>query len=147
MDVYPLPRIDEILDTLGAMEYFTTLDQANAYWLIPIEEGDRHNPAFNTLIGLFEFKYVPFGICNAPASFMRLMDVVLAGLQWNTCMVYLDDILVYAKSFPEMLERISQVFERLAKDGLKLRLSKCKFCLSEIEYLGHKISHLGIPTG
>lgn len=114
-DVYPLPTIHDILDTLAGMKYFTTLDQANAYWSIPIKKSDMHKYAFITPIGLYEFKYLPFGMCNAPASFMRLMNILLCGLQWNMCMVYLDDILIFVKDFPTMLERINLVFQRLEK--------------------------------
>lgn len=83
-------------------------------------------------------------MCNAPATFMRLMDVLLTWLQWNICMIYLDDILVFAKDFCQMIERLGQVFDRLQKGGLELRLSKCKFCFPEVEYLTHRISDKGI---
>jgi len=143
-DVYPLPRIDEILDTLNGMRYFSTLDQANAYWSIPIAPEDREKTAFCTPQGLYEFHYLPFGLCNAPATFQRLMDVLLSGLQWKTALVYLDDILVFASSHDQMLDRLKEILDRLSFGGLKLRLNKCKFCFNEVEYLGYKISGKGI---
>lgn len=139
-DVYPLPRIDDILDTLNGMKYFTTLDQANAYWSIPIKEEDKEKTAFLTPIGLYEFNYLPFGLCNAPASFQRLMDIILSGLQWQICLVYLDDILIFAKTHDEMLKRLKIVLTKMLTGGLKLRLEKCKFSYNEVKYLGHIIS-------
>jgi len=88
------------------MRFFTTLDQANAYWSIPIAPEDREKTEFTTPMGLYEFNYLPFGLCNAPATFQRLMDVLLSGLQWKSALVYLDDILVYASSHNQMLERL-----------------------------------------
>jgi len=80
-DVFPLPRIDEILDTLKGMRYFSSLDQVNAYWSIPIAEEDKEKTAFSTPIDLFEYNFLAFGLCNAPSSFQRLMNVLLSGLQ------------------------------------------------------------------
>lgn len=145
-DVYPLPRIDEILDVLQGMKFFTSLDQANAYWAIPISENDREKTAFVSPSGLYEFNYLPFGLCNAPATFQRLMDVLLSGLQWETCLVYLDDILIFGKTHDIMLERLQEVLKRLDTSGIKLRLNKCKFSATKIAYLGHVISEEGVST-
>ena len=95
-DAYPLPRVDDTLDTLSGSKWFTTLDLISGYWQVELEEKDREKTAFCTPDGLFEFKVMPFGLCNAPATFQRLMDMVLAGLQWANCLVYLDDIIVVA---------------------------------------------------
>ena len=84
-DAYPLPRIDDTLDTLHGSMWFTTLDLASGYWQVEVEKRDQHRTAFSTPNGLFEFKVMPFGLCNAPATFQRLMDLVLAGLQWSSC--------------------------------------------------------------
>jgi hypothetical protein len=119
-DVYPLPRIDDILDSLGKSRYFTNLDLASGYWQIEMEEGHKEKTAFTTIAGLYEFNVLPFGLCNAPATFQRLMEVVLAGLTWQTCLVYIDDILVFSESFQDHLNRLQGVFQRLLKAGLKL---------------------------
>lgn len=87
-DTYPLPGIDDIMDTLNNMNYFTTLDQANAYWSIPITEKDKEKTAFLTPIGLYEFNYLPFSLCNPPSTFQRLTDLILAGLQWTSLLIY-----------------------------------------------------------
>jgi len=143
-DVYPLPRIDDILDTLNGMKFFSVLDQANAYWSILIAPDDREKTAFSTPVGLYHFKFLPFGLCNALSSFERLMELLLSGLQWKICLIYLDDILVFAKNFEEMLERLQFVFSKLQHGGMKLRLNKCNFCSTEVKYLGHVISAKGI---
>lgn len=143
-DAYPIPRIDDILDTLSGMKYFTTLDQPNAYWSIPIKEEDKEKTGFITPIGLYEFNYLPFGLCNAPSTFQRLMDILLSGLQWNECLVYLDDILIFSATFEQMLERLENILSRLNTAGMKLKIDKCKFCEKEVVYLGHVISENGV---
>ena len=110
-DVYPLPRVDDILDTLGNAQYFTTLDLASGYWQVPLDDDARPKSAFTTHQGLYEFVRMPFGLCNAPATFQRAMQSVLAGLEWRDCFVYIDDILVASATFEEHLQQLEQVFE------------------------------------
>lgn len=86
-DSYPLLCINDLLDNLNGMKYFTSLDQANAYNSIPVAEEDKHKTAFNMPIGLYQYNYLPFGLCNSAASFQRLMDVLLSELQWQTCLI------------------------------------------------------------
>ena len=92
-DAQPLPRIDETLDALGQARYFSTLDLASGYWQVEVKPEDKEKTAFVTPHGLIQFRVMPFGLCNAPATFQRLMEHVLAGLHWSTCLVYLDDII------------------------------------------------------
>ena len=105
-DVYPLPRIDDILDTLGEAKYFSSLDLASGYWQVELDEDARQKSAFTSHRGLFEFLRMPFGLCNAPATFQRLMQVVLSGLEGTSCFVYLDDVLVVSQTFKEHLEHL-----------------------------------------
>ena len=113
-DAHPLPRIDDLLDALHGAKWFSTLDLKSGYWQVPIAEQDKEKTAFRTSSGqLFEFNQVPFGLCNAPATFSRLMDRVLAGLHWETCLFYLDDIIVFSSTWEEHLARLREVFERL----------------------------------
>ena len=139
-DVYPLPRIDDILDTLGGAQYFSTLDLSSGYWQIELDPVTRDKTAFTSHYGLYEFIRMPFGLCNAPATFQRLMQVVLRGIEGKFCFVYIDDILVCSKTFEEHLKHLEQVFERLNKAGLTLKPKKCCFLRKEVLYLGHVIS-------
>ena len=143
-DVYPLPRIDDILDTLGQAHYFTTLDLASGYWQIELDPATREKSAFTTHRGLFEFQRMPFGLCNAPSTFQRLMQVVLAGLEWQCCFVYIDDILVCSRTFEEHLANLREVFSRLRMASLKLKPKKCSFLQAFVTYLGFVISKYGI---
>ena len=145
-DAYPLPRVDDILDTLASCKWFTTLDLLSGYWQVEVDPNDREKTAFITHDGLFQFIKMPFGLCNAPATFQRLMDLVLAGLQWNNCLVYLDDVLIIGRTFEEHLKNLELVFDRLRKAGLKLKPSKCDICKKQVNYLGHVVSADGIAT-
>ena len=145
-DAYPLPRIDETLDALAGAKVFTTLDLASGYWQVEVDDADREKTAFTTRHGLFEFQVMPFGLCNAPGTFQRLMEFVLAGLQWQTCLVYLDDVIVYGRDFDEHLERLREVFHRFRQAGLKLKPSKCFLLRPRVPYLGHVISAEGVST-
>ena len=105
-DVFPLPRIDDSLDLLAGTRYFATLDLASGYWQVAMEDGSREKTAFTTQEGLFEFAVMPYGLCNAPVTFQRLMESVLAGIAREKCVVYLDDILVMGKTFQEHLSNL-----------------------------------------
>ena len=145
-DAYPLPRVDDTLDTLSGAKWFSTLDLTSGYWQVEVEPNDREKTAFCTPDGLFEFKVMPFGLCNAPATFQRLMDLVLAGLQWSSCLVYLDDIIIVGRTFSEHLHNLQTVLTRLREAGLKLKPQKCNLCLPQVEFLGHIVSAGGIST-
>ena len=144
-DAHPLPRIDDLLDALHGAKWFSTLDLKSGYWQVPIAEQDKEKTAFRTSSGqLFEFNQVPFGLCNAPATFSRLMDRVLAGLHWETCLFYLDDIIVFSSTWEEHLARLREVFERLRHAKLKLGATKCTFAAKEVSYLGHRVTEEGL---
>ena len=91
-DVHSLPRVDDIFDTFNGARYFTFLDLASGYWLMELDEHACEISVFTTYHGLYELVQMPFGLCNAPATFQRVMQAVLAGLMWQCCFVYLDDI-------------------------------------------------------
>ena len=134
-DAHPLPRIDDLLDALHGAKWFSTLDLKSGYWQVPITEQDKAKTAFRTSSGqLFEFNQVPFGLCNTPATFSRLMDRVLADLHWETCLFYLDDIIVFSFTWEEHLARLRQVFERLRHANLKLGADKCTFAAKKVNY-------------
>ena len=143
-DVFPLPRIDDILDTLGGTRYFTSLDLASEYWQIELDDDAHVKSAFTTYNGLYKFTRMPFGLCNAPATFQRVMQAVLVGLEAESVFVYLDDILVASKSFSQHTKQLKVVFERLRAAGLRLKPGKCFFLRDKVTYLGHVISAKGI---
>jgi len=145
-DAYPLPRIDDMLDSFGKAKWFTSLDLSSGYWQVEVDPKDRSKTAFITQFGIYQFKVMPFGLCNAPATFQRLMDEVFRGILWKFVMVYLDDIIVYSESFEEHLEHLHIVFDRLQAAGLKLNPEKCSFVKAELEFLGHIVSGQGIQT-
>ena len=107
---------------------------------------DQEKTAFCTPEGQYEFKVMPFGLCNAPATFQRLMDMVLAGLQWTSCLVYLDDVIVPGKTFSEHLNFLRDVFGRIREAGLKLQPTKCFLCQKKVSFLGHIVSEDGVAT-
>ena len=138
-DVYPIPRIDDTLDMLSGAKYFSTLDLASGYWQVPVEEKDRDKTAFTTHIGLFRFNRMPFGLCNAPSTFERLMEQVLKGLQWQVCLLYLDDIIIFSQDVNEHLARLTAVFERIRAANLRMKPKKCQLFQLEVEYLGRDL--------
>ena len=145
-DAYPLPRIDETLDTLYGSKWFSTLDLASGYWQVELHKDCQDRTAFCTPNGLFEFKVLPFGLCNAPSTFQRLMDLILTGLQWSTCLVYLDDIIILGKNFTDHIDNIQVVLHRIKDAGLKLQPTKCHFFRKAVSYLGHIVSEHGVAV-
>ncbi|CAI5656958.1 unnamed protein product [Oreochromis niloticus] len=145
-DAYLLPRIQNTLDILSTARWFSTLDLASGHWQVELTPRARRAAAFCTRTGLFEWNVMPFGLCNALATFQRLMDRVLAGMRWETCLVYLDDIIELAKDVSGMLQRLGQVFYRLQQASLKVK--PAKYCLfrREVAYLGHVVSEHGVAT-
>ncbi|UYV83886.1 hypothetical protein LAZ67_X000509, partial [Cordylochernes scorpioides] len=143
-DVYPLPRVDDALDCLKGANIYSTIDLKAGYWQIGIDEADREKTAFITPDGLFEFKVMPFGLCNAPATFERMMDNLLKGLRWTICLCYLDDVVIFADNFPDHLRRLEVVLNCFKRAGLKLNPGKCSFGASNIKILGHQVNKDGI---
>jgi transposase InsO family protein len=145
-DAYPLPRIDETLEALSGARYFTTLDLISGYWQVGLSESAKLKSAFVVRSGLYLFKVMPFGLSGAPATFERLMETVLRGLQWESCLVYLDDVVIFGRTETELLSRMDEVFARLGNANLKLKPKKCKLFARETDYLGHVISGDGIAV-
>ena len=143
-DAYPLPRIDETLESLAGSTIFSTLDLASGYWQVELEESDKEKTAFSTTEGHFEFNVMPFGLTNAPSSFQRLMACVLSGLTSEQCLIYIDDIIIFSATFSEHLVRLRRVFQRIQDAGLKLKASKCRFVQPKVCYLGNIMSADGV---
>ena len=124
-DASPLPLIAEYLDTLGGTMFMSTLDLASGYWQIELEESSRSKTAFLTKHGLFEHTRMGFGLCNAPATFQRAMQLVLQGLTWKEVLAYLDDVIVVGRNFEDHLANLDAVFARFRLHNLKLKPKKC----------------------
>ena len=110
---YPLPRVDDTLDTLSGAQWFSTLDLKSGYWQVGLHQEDKEKTAFSTPGGLFQFNVMPFGLSNAPTTFERLMDLVLRDLIWKTCLVYLGDVIVIGKTFEDHLQNLKEVLTRI----------------------------------
>ena len=143
-DAYPLPRIDDSLRLLGNQQWFSTMDLAGGYWQVTMSPEAKRKAAFVTNEGLFQFRVMPFGLCNAPATFERLMDRVLCGMRWSRCLVYLDDVISFGKSIPDSLARLEEVLARLSDFGLQLKAKKCTFMHTEVGFLGHIVGRNGL---
>jgi len=143
-DSYPLPLIDSCLNVLSGSSWYSTLDLRSGYYNIPIAQAGRDKSAFITRQGCFRFTVMPFGLTCALSVFQRLMDVVLCGLSYQVCLVYLDDIIVFGKTFDEQLMRLGEVFSRLRDANLKLKPSKCFLCQQSVKFLGHVMSEEGL---
>lgn len=124
------------LDALSGSTWFSSLDLNMAYHQIPMSEKDKEKTAFATPRGgLYHYTVMPFGLCNAPATFQRVIEHALNGLQWNITVLYLDDIIVYSRTFDEHLENLSLVLDRLQSVNLKLKAKKCNFFRREVSFL------------
>ncbi|GFW08319.1 retrovirus-related Pol polyprotein from transposon 17.6 [Trichonephila clavipes] len=124
--------------------FFSSMDLRSGYWQIEIDKADREKTAFITPEGLYEFKVMPFGLCNAPATFERMMDNLLRHFKWTMCLCYLDDIIVFSETFEDHLIRLRLVLKCLQEAGLKLNSKKCLFAAQEVKILGHLVSSNGV---
>ena len=145
-DAFPLPRIDESLDALGGAQIFSTIDLVSGYHQVAVHEKDRHKTAFVTPFGLYEYQRMPIGVCNAPATFQRLIHAIMSDLVFQVVLVYLNDLLVYSSTFQDHLVRLETVLKRLRETGLKLKIEKCHFLQSEVKFLGHQVLSEGVHT-
>ena len=124
---------------LAGSKWFSTLDMSCSFWQTEIHPSDRDKTAFITRRGQYRYKVLSFGRANSPSCFQRVMDLVLAGLLWKTCLVYIDDIILMAETAEQMTERLDEVFGRLRDANLKLKPSKCKVFQTEVSFLGHRV--------
>jgi len=143
-DHFPLPKIDTCLDMLNGSTWFSSCDPRQGYWQTVIEEADRDKTAFVTRKGQWRFKVLSFGLCNAPSQFARTMELVLAGLTYDICLIYLNDILIFSRTFEEHCQRLAQVFALLERQTLRLKATKCHLFQPKVTFLGHVISEAGI---
>jgi hypothetical protein len=143
-DAFPMPNVTEILDQLGKAKCFTCLDMASGYHQIPLHPEDRQKTGFSTDQGHFEFQRMCFGLKGGPATFQRMMNRVLIGLNGIKAFVYLDDVIIIGTSLEDHQIQLKEVFERFRKYNLKLQPLKCEFLRKEVAYLGHIITDQGV---
>ncbi|KAG1925740.1 interleukin-1 receptor accessory protein-like 1-A [Pimephales promelas] len=143
-DAYPLPRIEETFTLLSGSKWFTVLDLKSGYYQLEVEESDRPKTAFTTPFGNWQFRRLPQGLTNSPATFQRTMEKVMAGLNLQEVIAFLDDLIIFSDTLEEHEARLMKVLQRISAFGLKLAPSKCKFFQTSVRYLGHVISAQGI---
>ena len=142
VEEYPLPTPEELFSTLSGGKIFSKLDLSQAYLQLPVQSESKPYLTINTHQGLYAYNRLPFGVASAPAIFQKLMDNVLQAISGVTC--YIDDILISTTDEESHLRALEEVFNRLGNHGFRLKLEKCEFLLTCIEYLGHLISSDGI---
>ena len=146
-DAYSLPCIEDALDSLNGACIFTSLDLKSGYWQVKLDDKSISLMAFTVgPLGFYECVRMLFGLTNAPATFQRLMESCLGELHLQWCIIYLDDIIIFSDNPEDHIDRLEDVFEKLALAGLKLKPSKCEFFKAELKYLGHIVSKQGIVT-
>ena len=143
-DVWPIMRIDDALDSLYGAKLFTSLDMASGYWQIPLHPESQEKTAFLTAEGHYYFKVMSFGLCNAPSSFTRMMDKIFGDLKFKSLLVYIDDIIIYSRTFEEHVRHVEEVLSRLEQARLKLKPSKCHFIQQEVGFLWHVVGGKGV---
>lgn len=145
-DTYPLPRIDDLLQTARHTQFMSTIDLKSGYHQVGVAIKDRDKTAFTCPFGTYRFLRMPFGLKNAPATFQRLIDKFKNGLQDMTILSYLDDIIILSQTFEEHIENLRKVFQRLREFKLQANREKCHFACSQVKYLGHYITPNGIEV-
>ena len=145
-DAYPLPRIDTCLDTLSGAVWYSTFDLRSGFHQVRVHPRDINKTTFTCHRGTFRFPRMPFGLCNTPATFQRLMDTVLMGLDFDICLAYLDDIFVFSRDLESHMQRLETLFQRLREANLKLKPSKCCILQKRVTFLGFTVSGDGVAT-
>ena len=143
-DRFPIPTIDELLDELGGARCFSKLDLLQGYHQIRMHPADVPKTAFRTHHGHYEFKVMPFGLCNAPSSFQATMNSIFQPYLRRFIIVFFDDILVYSGSLEDHVHHFQTTFQVLLQNQFVLKFSKCLFAVSQVEYLGHVVSSQGV---
>ena len=144
-DSYPLPRIQEVLESLVGAGHFSCLDLKSRFWQIKMDEALKQYTAFTVgNLGFFKCDRMPFGLCNAPATFQRLMQNCMGELNFIYCLIYLDDLIMFLRTAEEHLHQLHVVFDHLREYNLKLKPSKCSLFQEEINYLAHQVSKEGV---
>ena len=143
---WPLPRINEVIDSLDGNCHFSNIDLTSGYFQTALDEESQKVTAFVTPMGLYKWKRLPIGLASAPGAFQNLLELIMAGLSYEVALVYLDDIVIFGRSFEEHLNRPDLVLGRLKDAGLKMQGSQCRFFQEKIHFLGHTVSNKGVEV-
>ena len=143
---WPLPRINDVIDSMDGNIFFSKIDLTSGYFQMALEEESQNLTAFITVMGLYKWKRLPMGLTLAPGAFQNLMELILAGLSYEVALIYLDDVIIFGKSFEENLSRLELVLCRIKEAGLKIKGSKCRFFQKRIHFLGHTVSKDGVEV-
>ena len=147
-DAFPLPRMQETMESMVGARLFSTMDLKSGFWQVKMAKESQQYTAFTVgSMGVYEFLRMPYGLCNAPATFQRLMQNCLGELNLTYALIYLDDVIVFSSTEEDHIHRLRIVFSRFMEHGLKLKPSKCHFLQDEITFLGHQISAEGMKPG
>ena len=138
-DTYPLPRVDDSVDRIGAATYITKIDLVKGYWQVPLTERAKEIASFVANGAVYQCQVMPYGLKNAPATFQRLMDRVVDGLE--NCVVYIDDVVIYDTTWQDHITHVEALFARLQYAGLVVNLEKCDFVKAQVQYLGYVVGH------
>src|SRR5262249_25633266 len=144
VDVFPMPRIDDLLSLGASKKFYSLLDLENGFWQIKMAESDQHLTAFQTPFGLYKWTRMPFGLTNAPATFQRLMNRIFQNCMYRICLPFVDDNLAMSGTFEQHLKDLQELFNIYRNSGLGLKRSKCYFLPKIIKFLGHTLSQDGI---
>ncbi|XP_030847917.1 uncharacterized protein LOC115926774 [Strongylocentrotus purpuratus] len=145
-DQYAVPLIQEAIDCLNGNKWFSVIDLKSGFYQIPMREEDKEKTAFICPLGFYQFERMPQGVKGAPATFQRLMEKCMSGLNMMEVLVYMDDLIIFSKTLEEMEERLGRVLDRMHEFGLKASPEKCQFCCESVKYLGHVVSAEGVQT-
>ena len=143
---WPIPSIEEIFDTLEDSAYFTTIDMSWGFYQVPMEPDSQKYTAFSTPFGSFKWLRMPMGLTGSPGTFQNLMEKVLVGLTWKTCVPYLDDCIIFSRTPEEHISRLREIFQRFRDANLKVNPAKCNFFRNQVQFLGHIVSKDGLQA-
>lgn len=148
-DIYTLPRMDDCLDNLGNANIFTTLDANRGYWKIPITTEDSAKTTFITQVGTYRYIRMPFSLQNAPVRFQRTLDIILSGVRWQTCLVYLNNVIIFSRDEMDHVQHVDALFQLLKQAGFTLKVNKCSWFQPRVNYLEHVVmpGKLAISAG
>ena len=144
VDVFPMPDVKETLDALAHAKYFSVMNARAGYWQVLMDPSDVPKTGFVTRRGKYEWLVMPFRLVNALATFQRMMNMVLTGLVWELCLVYVDNIIMFSETFEQHMVDLQKVFGRLKVAGIRLHPDKCSFCQKKTKFLGHVVCADGI---